>query len=632
MSKLFKTVNENIDLQNKENISKEEVDLVVDILNNTSFEDFNIDIYNDSIDIYSNLYNEMVRRKKSLESYEILSKNYIINFNTSKNFINNISHNLGIRNSFPTLEDYQLSTDKYSIHNITLEGFVDIIKSIWEKIKQFFKSLYETIINFFKRLVGVEPTLNYIDKYIEKNISNIKDKKLQCHDKELKINSDLAKFLLNYNSNSIDIERLMLSGVSKIKEFENIVNTVYEISSDMNNKPEILNINIMEANIKNLNDSISKIDYNAIKKYIATLSSILDKFKIEAAANDPVNYKDEINKSIGPMYSAIGDVINLYIDNIRNLKQITDSFAKFSSNKNLDTDLRIKEIYQLNKKVDYRNVDYEEINDDIQSLQSEFKNPIIDISMKYDVNKDLTTPCILNLNIINLYIKNNRESFNIENSDSSNDTNSLLEDEDIKNDFINNIKIYNRFKVLKRPSEVAPKTMPVLYRIEDIETLYKIYNNIKKYSVSNIKNNIEKIQNKIKHVNSLYDNTNVLLEKVISTIEEFNNVMNIIIKFVRKLEESENFKSVFEGRTDGMNAYEELRRLIDDNTINTIKEINSIKNAIKRQSIAMMNFIMYNNKNLTNSVASFEMEISKIKQELLKELALYIYRSTDTFR
>ena len=112
--------------------------------------------------------------KNSVESKKIASPEYFITIENVNLYLKSISSNLGLKTKIPSMEDFKNPYGTETCHQIVIEGFMDVVRSIWEKIKQFFKEFFNKIKLFFKRLVRADLDMREYEEYLERVIGKVK--------------------------------------------------------------------------------------------------------------------------------------------------------------------------------------------------------------------------------------------------------------------------------------------------------------------------------------------------------------------------------------------------------------------------------------------------------------------------
>lgn len=113
---------------------------------------------------------------KRLSKLKKGSVEYFVSIENYKLMMDNIADDLGVKRVMPGLESFGNSYAMEASHSITVEGFWDTLKKIWEKIKEFFKAFMKKVTDFYKRLTKSNLDVDMYDKYLNKLMSDIRSK------------------------------------------------------------------------------------------------------------------------------------------------------------------------------------------------------------------------------------------------------------------------------------------------------------------------------------------------------------------------------------------------------------------------------------------------------------------------
>lgn len=163
--------------------------------------------------------------KNSVESKKIASPEYFITIENVNLYLKSISSNLGLKTKIPSMEDFKNPYGTETCHQIVIEGFMDVVRSIWEKIKQFFKEFFNKIKLFFKRLVRADLDMHEYEEYLERVIGKVKLSKKDKIEGQL-IDSKLPEYLADLDLNSINTNFMLQVGRQKLHNLTEICNYV----------------------------------------------------------------------------------------------------------------------------------------------------------------------------------------------------------------------------------------------------------------------------------------------------------------------------------------------------------------------------------------------------------------------
>lgn len=346
-----------------------------------------LEIITEAFRTTSNEINLVTGIKTSLNSKERPSIDYFTSLENYTPVLSKISDNLGVKCRIPSLEDFKNPFGLEASHQVTMEGFYDYIKTIWNKAKEIFKAFFKKIGLFFRRLLNADLELEEYETYLEGMVAKLKATKPEISDSKAPIKSKLPAFLANEGVESVTSDYILSNGGVKIKYLSEVINNI--LISDIRK--------FSGNNLKNLSEKIKRlisegVNVNDIEKTLDELESIkkeaiagleiifnhrLDNIKElpDKVYNDIYHHFDnnEINDIIissildgnnrsmtlpknfnsyfivsetGQMFIGSSTELNTYvsdtvtpISNVNNLIQFYDNYKKFKSSvniKNLD--------------------------------------------------------------------------------------------------------------------------------------------------------------------------------------------------------------------------------------------------------------------------------------------------------
>lgn len=207
-----------------------------------------------------------------------------------------IAKNLGVTAKIPAIEDFKSYNGFNACHEVAIEGFMETIKSIWEKIKKFFVDFFKKVMVFLKRLVNAELDIESYEKYMDAMIPQLKQQKEGIDIVEL--HSRLPELLGDESVDKIDQDYIITTGTRKIKHLTEVINTIEEGSLPLINKV----INVIK---KELNDFLNNPpqELNAYETFEMKLTKLREEmtetvFNYSAIANDiPESLSDRLISS-----------------------------------------------------------------------------------------------------------------------------------------------------------------------------------------------------------------------------------------------------------------------------------------------------------------------------------------------
>lgn len=151
----------------------------------------------------------------SLAAKKLSSVEYFTSIENYSLYMKSISNNLGVDAKIPSMEDFKNPFGIKASHQFVMEGFVEFIRSIWEKIKSFFKEFFKRIMLFLKRLVNANLELDEYEKYIDELMHRVKRSE-NSRVEPVKVESKLPGMLTDYGMEELNTEYLMTRGLLKL--------------------------------------------------------------------------------------------------------------------------------------------------------------------------------------------------------------------------------------------------------------------------------------------------------------------------------------------------------------------------------------------------------------------------------
>lgn len=220
--------------------------------------------------------------QRHFNSRRLASPEYFITLEDINLYLKNITNNLGIKTKLPSLEDFKNPYSTKVCHEITQEGFFSVIRSIWEKIKEFFRAFFKKVMLFFKRLTKADLDLQEYEEYLERAIARVKGSKQDNAKGEI-IRSKLPTLIAySYLSNMINTKYVLEMGLEK---FQTLTKTCNEVNGRLNElvkevtrtiKDEYLSheIDYILTNSNDIRERLFSSLTNEINKVLTSYSSI----------------------------------------------------------------------------------------------------------------------------------------------------------------------------------------------------------------------------------------------------------------------------------------------------------------------------------------------------------------------
>lgn len=233
--------------------------------------------------------------KTSVESKKIASPEYFITIENINLYMKSISSNLGLKIKVPSIEDFKNPYGTETCHEIVIEGFMDVVRSIWEKIKQFFKEFFNKIKLFFKRLIRADLDMHEYEEHLEKVMARVKTSKKDEINGEF-IQSKLPEYLAGFRMESINTRFMLQIGKEKLS---NLTNTCEGVNKNLKRFIEAVSFNIRDEYIEKLNrnERLENDDlYNLKTRLMGVYSEILPVVAI--SNNIPDSLLEDIQRDI----------------------------------------------------------------------------------------------------------------------------------------------------------------------------------------------------------------------------------------------------------------------------------------------------------------------------------------------
>lgn len=546
----------------------EEVDTIDSIEENLTSEirdaENSFNIVTESIKTLQNQFNLITDIKSSLESKKLASVDYFISIENLSPVMKSIADNLGVDYKTPSLEDFKNPYSIETCHQIAMEGFVEFIKSIWEKIKDFLIELLKKIRLFFNRLFNFDLQLNEYERYVDKMISDIKSDKYVLSNNKAIIQSRLPSMLGKDGMERMDTDYLLNYGLPKVDNLHNIlVGIAVELPKSVKNI-----VNELDSNIKTHNNDI-----------IDNLSNLLNNYKKlrESYKNNVLNpdHIANISWTIIPQ-------INLHLSPA--LKEL--------NNRNLINNITSGEFFtttsELNEVPDSV---FDKIQTTLNTSVNDSNTTIFKLINDKDIDQELPYSYNVYLVIVEDTYDDDDDEPQEDNTPKTNNTEKITK--------IKYLTISNKDEIVGIANELNP-----LSNKDNLIELYNIYKN--KYNKLNIKSVSNAISSNSKFEELINKNKKTMIQ-IADTIEEIEDIVKSLV-----------LRPEVFGGASNINI-EELNKSKYEGIL-TIRKYSSLFNKYSNTIIGLMQFI-------TQFMKTSGYDTISIYVEVRYELIKYIYNN-----
>lgn len=269
--------------------------------------------------------------KASLESKKLSSVEYFTSIENYSLYMKSVANNLGVKAKIPSMEDFKNQYSSETSHRIAMEGFVEFMRSIWEKIKGFFRDFFKRIMLFLKRLVNANLQMDEYEMYIESMIQKVKrsDKSTTT---AIKVDSKLPAMLCAAESDLMKPDHLLTKGRQKLENLAFFING-FTMSLERSFIPDF------EKSLKNLKiilsapdltaDDIDNVRQDFVDCFKSMFAYKLSSFRDvpEEVQSDMLNVFDSRELDEANVYSAVSDRdSNSAMPNNINMYHLSTSF------------------------------------------------------------------------------------------------------------------------------------------------------------------------------------------------------------------------------------------------------------------------------------------------------------------
>ena len=471
----------------------------------------------------------------------------------------------------------------------------DEIKSTFEELTECLEQAANQITDKDKKIEELLNEINSFQNSKDNNIKEISDLKIYINQLEQERGSEMGK------------EKDKEKGKGKKVEKRNLIN-----NKEDNNKNDFVNISENNEDNNNINNINDNLDMDIMNKNIKSLNDKI--IELSNELNNKENYINELNEEKMAFLKKKGD----YENRIKGMTILINKMKTELDNKNISLDDNDNKIILLQNELISLNQNNNEANNSLNKLISE--NNMLKAKIKL-LEDNYNTASIKNndlINQINILQKENYEKFNKINSENMSKINELQnelnESECSKNKDslalhnlkLKNQKLINKISLLEEENkklmeyqnlnnnlrnEIILKNKNIEEYIDNINSNNNIISSLKKDIIT--KNKFIEEQNKnYQELEKENNNINILKKN----IDKANNMINELLKKNENLSKENN---------ENKNIINKLKHDID------MKKIEMEQNKIEYQN----NLKEYeNNKNL---VIQLKKEISTVNNTII---------------
>lgn len=222
--------------------------------------------------------------RDSMSGKKLCSDDYMASLENYKP----IAAKLGIK-CLPETEDFRNKYAAESAHQYATEGFMEVIKSFWEKIKEFFRSFFKKVTIFFKRILKANLDLESYDKYCDQLVAKLVANKATCTDNS-PVGSKLPRYLANKGDSKVDSDFILRVGYTKVGNMIKMLDTLKSSREESILNPAAVKLYEREfmALVEEFKDGFT--DVNVSLGRIKTIKErgvkmVTDNFKFQVSSN-----------------------------------------------------------------------------------------------------------------------------------------------------------------------------------------------------------------------------------------------------------------------------------------------------------------------------------------------------------
>jgi hypothetical protein len=165
--------------------------------------------------------------RNTLVSKKLASVEYFTAIEDYSPLLTNISNNLGVKLPIPSLEDFKNPYGTQASHEIAIEGLMDYVRKLWDKIRDVFITFFKKINMFLRRLMGYELDLQTYEKYLDSAMPKLKSSKPQITDNKALLESKLPSFTAREGMEQVSVEYILSETDRRFSNLINIMNVIF---------------------------------------------------------------------------------------------------------------------------------------------------------------------------------------------------------------------------------------------------------------------------------------------------------------------------------------------------------------------------------------------------------------------
>lgn len=222
--------------------------------------------------------------RDSMSGKKLCSDDYMASLENYKP----IAAKLGIK-CLPEMDDFRNKYAAESAHQYATEGFMEVIKSFWEKIKEFFRSFFKKVAIFFKRILKANLDLESYDKYCDQLVAKLVANKATCTDNS-PVGSKLPRYLANKGDAKVDSDFILRVGYTKVGNMIKMLDTLKSSREESILNPAAVKLYEREfmALVEEFKDGFTDVDVSLGR--IKTIKErgvemVTDNFKFQVSSN-----------------------------------------------------------------------------------------------------------------------------------------------------------------------------------------------------------------------------------------------------------------------------------------------------------------------------------------------------------
>ena len=250
--------------------------------------------------------------KASLESKKLSSVEYFTSIENYSLYMKSVANNLGVKVRIPSLEDFKNPYGVQTSHQIAMEGFMEFMRSIWEKIKSFFKDFFKRVMLFFKRLVNANLQMEEYEMYIEDMMHKVKRSDKNTAE-QIRVDSKLPSLLAAPELDKMKTDYLLTKGKQKLGNLSTFIKSFTEVvkgrfAGEFKDKMDQLSKLLSDKSRVLTVDDVDSLRHDIADTFKVVFGTSLDFNSLpEDIQNDVMNIFDTEQLKGGSYFSAIPD-------------------------------------------------------------------------------------------------------------------------------------------------------------------------------------------------------------------------------------------------------------------------------------------------------------------------------------